>query len=935
MVTVNPGPSEYYLFRKSGATTEISCGVLGDSASGSISRALGGLSGMGGISVIMKNKSNSANSIETITGTEGELLFDSVIPRDEYSLEIPVQTGVSETVIVPVTPVYDGENIGFITLTDADQNFKVSYSLSAGDEWGYHYTGESYNLELTIKNIGTEDMLSADYEVTPPDGISLTGTRLADILGTVQANGGEESLVFSLYINPFTEDYKDFDIPISIYSVDGEHQWDDQISLRVFRETMSLHVKSETQEVQGVVISPDARSFPLQTSGLSGSITLPARESGYVLALSGAGYNTETRYALKINSAPLGNGSSLTSTRINEPNNDETQGTGAFWAEEYQGYLGVYDLDFYRICNSLKPTSPTVAVSPLTSENSPEWTWNDIPGVETYRIRFIPDSDWLTPTETSYTPSEPLDDGFHTLYVQGQDISGEWTESGSATTEVDTRPPDVPLVTSDSPSTDTTPSWQWTGSEGVTSFRYSLSGVIGWTETVETSFTSLQELSPQLYTLYVQAQDEAGNWSTSGSCNVRIGIEAPVVSVESQTNNPSPTWSWSAPDGVQEYRYSYLENSDWTPLTDRAFTPPNPLADGEYTLYVQARDILSNWSVSGTGTVLIDTTPPSGSLSLEKSTVSEPRWSWSGISDAAKFRFSFTDGSGWSETQENFYLHTDILTDGSHTLYVQAGDGSDNWTDSFILEIEIDSTAPSSPNITRGSSPIDSPIWSWIMDSDAVESRYSFNGISGWTLTTAQAYAPGTILADGIYTLYVQVRDEAGNWSISAEAAPMEIIHLGSSYAGGIVFYIDGNGGGMVVAEENQAEDVLWGGQTATYDENGIPIDISEGILVGETSTAFGSGSTNTTRIISRIGTASAAGYCYDLSLNGYSDWYLPSKEELQLALQIASIIQKTCWSSSEYNNGNAWECQYSPTYSWQQYLSKINLRDVRAVRSF
>jgi hypothetical protein len=53
-----------------------------------------------------------------------------------------------------------------------------------------------------------------------------------------------------------------------------------------------------------------------------------------------------------------------------------------------------------------------------------------------------------------------------------------------------------------------------------------------------------------------------------------------------------------------------------------------------------------------------------------------------------------------------------------------------------------------------------------------VEFRYSpLNspdpGPTGWTLTTDTSWTQPVPLEDGSYTLYVQGRDAAGNWSVS------------------------------------------------------------------------------------------------------------------------------------------------------------------------
>lgn len=83
----------------------------------------------------------------------------------------------------------------------------------------------------------------------------------------------------------------------------------------------------------------------------------------------------------------------------------------------------------------------------------------------------------------------------------------------------------------------------------------------------------------------------------------------------------------------------------------------------------------------------------------------------------------------------------------------------------------------------------------------------------------------------------------------------------------------------------------------------------------------------------------SAKTACEELILNGYSDWHLPSKEELNLVyvnlkqVGVGGFANDYYWSSTEYRDGLAW-CQ-NFNNGRQSYFNKGNMYDVRAVRAF
>ena len=84
-----------------------------------------------------------------------------------------------------------------------------------------------------------------------------------------------------------------------------------------------------------------------------------------------------------------------------------------------------------------------------------------------------------------------------------------------------------------------------------------------------------------------------------------------------------------------------------------------------------------------------------------------------------------------------------------------------------------DTTAPMAPIVT-GTTPTNdaTPSWSWISGGGGNETfRYRLDNSdlsTGTTETTDTSYTPYEDLSEGSHTLYVQERDNAGNWSNSA-----------------------------------------------------------------------------------------------------------------------------------------------------------------------
>jgi hypothetical protein len=135
---------------------------------------------------------------------------------------------------------------------------------------------------------------------------------------------------------------------------------------------------------------------------------------------------------------------------------------------------------------------------------------------------------------------------------------------------------------------------------------------------------------------------------------------------------------------------------------------------------------------------------------------------------------------------------------------------------------------------------------------------------------------------------------------VGGAAAVALQVTIGQSYGGGKVAYILQSGDlgydadvqhGLIAAAADETTELFWGCRGV-----GVP---------GARFSAIGTGNQNTIAIMAACsGPIIAARVCGDLVLNGYSDWYLPSREELdKLYLNrtaIGGFINNIYFASTE-----------------------------------
>ena len=223
-------------------------------------------------------------------------------------------------------------------------------------------------------------------------------------------------------------------------------------------------------------------------------------------------------------------------------------------------------------------------------------------------------------------------------------------------------------------------------------------------------------------------------------------------------------------------------------------------------------------------------------------------------------------------------------------------------------------------------------------------------GITGIISQSGSGSITVTGLTNGTaYTFTVTATNAIGTSAASAASnsiTPRQEAQVGDFYQGGVVFYIlqSGDTGyiagethGLIAAVQDQSFSIRW--YNGSY------------VTTGATGTVIGTGATNTTTIISVQGgpteTSYAAGLARAYTGGGHTDWFLPSKDELNKMYLNKATINTTAaansgsdfttyvyWSSTEYSSSKAWGQDFdlgAGGYATKNYYQG----SVRAVRAF
>lgn len=239
---------------------------------------------------------------------------------------------------------------------------------------------------------------------------------------------------------------------------------------------------------------------------------------------------------------------------------------------------------------------------------------------------------------------------------------------------------------------------------------------------------------------------------------------------------------------------------------------------------------------------------------------------------------------------------------------------------------------PSTPSYSLAGGSYSGPQTVSIASSAGATIRYTIDG-SLPTSTHGTVYVGAVYVGGSITIQAIAYQSGRANSDIGASVYRISNYALGDTGpAGGIIFYDNPN----------------WATDGWRYLE-AAPTDQSTGIgsqwastyvPTGATATAIGTGKANTADIVTAQGSGSyAAQLCNDLTLGGYSDWFLPSEDELNAMYQeksaIGSFGYSIYWSSTENSYGDDKAMYENFTTGYWYAGGKDGDGGVRAVREF
>lgn len=351
----------FFLYRSAGANSSFAAALKDSSLESSLAArrrgpsprsrsASRGLSGLGGIKVLVKNKKNPADLQELSSDELGNLEANGTIAGDDYTITVPVQDGIDSEISTTVTPLYDGQDLGILDLVNGGANFKMNLRSEVRADLLLADGLTSYPVTVEISNVGKTGFASGSFSVSADDGLLITEGNVADILGTVEP-GQTVSFGLSLACEPISADTVDRYLNVTILDEAAGVSWNDRVSVRFRRDrsTFAINVASNIDFYNGItclVIDPDG--VPVRTDSMATNFVWKPGEYTLAFALA-PGYNSG-KYSIGVDVlAPAYHWAVISGSAKDEVANDSaaTAQVLGFRGTTIQ-YLDYGDIDFFK-----------------------------------------------------------------------------------------------------------------------------------------------------------------------------------------------------------------------------------------------------------------------------------------------------------------------------------------------------------------------------------------------------------------------------------------------------------------------------------------------------------------------------------------------------------------------------------------------------------
>ncbi|ELV1029942.1 non-fimbrial adhesin SiiE [Salmonella enterica] len=423
-----------------------------------------------------------------------------------------------------------------------------------------------------------------------------------------------------------------------------------------------------------------------------------------------------------------------------------------------------------------------------------------------------------------FTPSASWADGSYQLAVVVEDLAGNVKESAPFEVRIDTTTTinNIVLlndtgVQNDQLTNVAKPSFRIDVPGDVVQVRVTLDGGANWNVIRKNAdgqwiFDSPNTLVDGIYTLRVEATDEAGNIANKDLVfNIDTNIQVPTIALDAGqdtgantadniTNISRPTFTIGNVDPDVIKVVVTIDGHDYNATKVGAgwqFTPGNAIPDGSYNITVTVEDKAGNTATSKPLPVVIDTTAEIESVTLVTDSgdsdvdnitkVDKPQFSIVTADDITHVRVKIDNAANWIELTKGgdgrwIFNVGSALPDGQHTLLVDVTDIAGNVAQetlqftidttlrepTIVLDPTHDTGDDTNDNLTRINKPVfiignvDNDVSHIVVHIDGRD--YTIEN-TGENLT----FTPDQPLSDGQHTISVTVTDIAGNTKTSAE----------------------------------------------------------------------------------------------------------------------------------------------------------------------